>query len=81
MVGLAKADSKVVLIFVVCILIKIELQNQYDDKLLVFNFQCVFGNRLLVLLFRTHMESDYSASDIARYVLSIILHKNEIRKQ
>lgn len=41
MVGLAKADSKVVLIFIVCILIKIEFQNQYDDKLLVFNFQCV----------------------------------------
>ena len=41
MVGLAKADSKVVPIFIVCILIKIKLQNQYNDKLLVFNFQCV----------------------------------------
>ena len=46
----------------------------------IFNVS-VFGNTFLVLLFRTHMESDYSASDITRYVISIILHKNEIRKQ
>lgn len=42
-VGRAKADSKTLLIFIVCILIKIELQHEDNDKLHGFIFYIVLS--------------------------------------
>lgn len=69
MVGIAKADSNVVLIFIVCILIKIELQHQYNGVTCFHPFNvCLLKSLDFWFCFLRHTgKVILQAADIARY--------------